>query len=222
MGRQNRGQHARRFAPRFEGLEVRELLSTSALIASTSLLATTRGATSAAGSVDGLSTSNPIPLIFRPFIAKFQGPIVVGPPRATGQISQTYMFGGGNSSAFLHGDLQLGLFTPADPSQPIIGQATLTVKNVSNTGNQLIVDLTSVPAAVDRHGRPTLFTWTQNAASGGIFTNGDGSGTMQLIYSPGRFPGQSHLHQIRTAGNVGVIFRGTLGTTNLNSTIRNQ
>ena len=48
----------------------------------------------------------------------------------------------------------------------------MIVKNVSNTGNELIVDLTAVPGAVDRHGRPTQFTWTQNPASGGIFTNG--------------------------------------------------
>jgi hypothetical protein len=195
--------------------------SSSALISTTSLLAT-RNPLVGGGSLSALGTSNPIPLLFRPFVAKFQGALVVGAPRSAGELSQTYMFGGGNSTAFLHGDLQLGFFTPTDPAQPIIGQATLTVKNVANTGDQLIVDLTAVPGAVDRHGRPTEFTWTQNSASGGIFTNGDGSGTMQLIYSPGRFPGQSHLHQIRSAGNAGVIFRGTLGTTNLNSTLRNQ
>jgi hypothetical protein len=221
MVRQSHERRPQRFAPGVEGLEIRQVPSTSSLIATTSLLATTRGA-GPGGSVTAFSTSNPIPLLFRPFLAKFRGPLVVGAPRAAGQLSQTYMFGGGNSTAFLHGDLQLGFFTPTDPAQPIIGQATLTVKNVANTGNQLIVDLTSVPGAVDRHGRPTQFTWIQNSASGGIFTNGAGSGTMQLIYSPGRFPGQSHLHQIVSAGNAGVIFRGTLGTTNLNSTLRNQ
>jgi hypothetical protein len=219
MDRRYRERRVRQFAPRFEVMEIRLVPSSSSLIATTALLETTHGTV---GSVGALSTSKPVPLLFRPFVAKFRGPLVVGAPRAAGQLSQTYVFGGGNSTAFLHGDLQLGFFTPTDPTTPIIGQATLTVKNVANTGNQLILDLTSVPGALDRLGRPTEFTWTQNSASGGIFTNGDGSGTMQLIYSPGRFPGQSHLHQIVSAGNAGVIFRGSLGTTNLNNTIRNQ
>ena len=132
------------------------------------------------------------------------------------------MFGGGNSSAFLHGDLQLGYFTPADPTQPVFGQATMIVKNVSNTGNLLVVDFTAVPGAVDRHGRPTRFTWTVDPASGGAFSQGAGSGTMSLIYSPGHFPGQQHLHNALSGGHMGVIFQGTLGTTNLNSTLRNQ
>jgi hypothetical protein len=211
----------RRFAPNWEGLEGRDLPSTTALIATGSLLATSR-ATADAGGASSPGSPISIPLLFRPFVAKFQGSLVVGPPRNAGLVSQTYMFGGGNSSAFLHGDLQLAYFTPKDSSQPVIGQAVMIVKNVSNTGNELIVDLTAVPGAVDHHGRPTRFTWTQNPASGGIFTNGDGSGTAQFIYSPGRFPGQSNLHQAISGGHVGVIFRGTLGTTNLTSTLRNQ
>jgi hypothetical protein len=205
----------RRFSPEFEVLEIREVLSSSSLIASSVLIPI------AAGGADQNSTFT-IPLLYRPFSARFQGGYVVGTPRAAGQVSQTYMFGGGNSSAFLHGDIQLAYFTPADPTQPVFGQATMIVKNVSNTGNLLVVDFTAVPGAVDRHGRPTEFTWTQDPASGGAFTQGAGSGTMRLIYSPGHFPGQGHLTHAITGGHLGVIFQGTIGTTNLNSTLRNQ
>ena len=75
---------------------------------------------------------------------------------------------------------------------------------------------------MDRHGRPTRFTWTVDPASGGAFSQGAGSGTMSLIYSPGHFPGQQHLRNALSGGHMGVIFQGTLGTTNLNSTLRNQ
>src|SRR3954452_23681924 len=90
----------RRFAPRWEGLEIRELPSTTALLATGALLGTTRAAGGGGGT--GSSSSSPsIPLLFRPFTARFQGPLVVGAPRAADQRSQTYLFGGGNSSAFL-------------------------------------------------------------------------------------------------------------------------
>jgi hypothetical protein len=205
----------RRFAPAFEGLEIREVPSSTALLASSVLVPAAAGATDQ-------GSSSPVPLLFRPFTARFQGGYVVGPPRAADQVSQTYMFGGGNSSAFLHGDLQFAYFTPIDPTQPVFGQAVMIVKNVANTGNELILDFTAVPGAVDRKGRPTQFTWTVDSASGGVFSQGAGSGTMRLIYSPGHIPGQGHLHQAFAGGHLGVIFQGTLGTTNLTNTLRNQ
>jgi hypothetical protein len=210
----------RRFAPAFEGLEIREVPSSTALLASSVLVPAAAGGAGSGGTDQG--PSSPIPLLFRPFSGRFQGGYVVGPPRAAGQVSQTYMFGGGNSSAFLHGDLQLAYFTPTDPTQPVFGQAAMIVKNVANTGDLLVVDFTAVPGAVDRRGRPTEFTWTEDPASGGVFSQGAGSGTMRLIYAPGHFPGQGNLRQAFAGGHLGVIFQGTLGTTNLNNTLRNQ
>ena len=128
------------------------------------------------------------------------------------------MFGGGISTAFLHGDLQLAFAMPKDPTQPIVGQAVMTVKNVSNTGNQLILDLQADPTSLDRAGRPTRFTWTQNPASGGIFTNGSGSGTLQIQYTPGgKRPPRTF-----ASGTAGVLFQGLLYATNLTNTLRNQ
>ncbi|WP_165227510.1 hypothetical protein [Aquisphaera insulae] len=202
----------RGFLPRIERLEVREVPSTTAMLATGALLPTTKGTAS----------SYTMPLRTSRFQARFQGPFVVGAPRASVERSQMYMFGGGNSSAFEHADLQLGLSTPADPSQPIVGQAVIMVKNIGNTGNELVLDLTQVPGAVDRRGRPNKFTFTQNDGSGGSFSAGEAQGVMTLIYSAGKFPGLKDLRQARGSGNLGVIFKGTIGTVNLYDTLRNQ
>src|SRR5262249_26298594 len=46
------------------------------------------------------------------FVAKFSGSFLVGPGRFTDQASQTFIQGGGISSAFLHADLQMAAYTP--------------------------------------------------------------------------------------------------------------
>ena len=162
---QARGNRShRRFAPVFEGLEIREVPSSSSLIAASGGLDLTPAST---GIVPLQSTGDTHAASSSPASAsarRFKGPFVVGAPEVTDQVSQTYMFGGGISTAFLHGDLQLAFAMPKDPAQPIFGQAVMTVKNVSNTGNQLILDLRGDPTSLDRAGRPTRFTWTQNPA----------------------------------------------------------
>jgi hypothetical protein len=197
----------------FEGLERREVPSSTALLASSALLPRQVSSPPAQGS---------FPLLYRPFVARFQGAYIVGPPRTSSQVSQTYGYGGGISSAFLHADLQMAFFTPTDPGQPIFGQAVMMLKDVGNTGNELALDLTAVPGAVDRRGRPTQFTWTVNGASGGSFTAGEGSGTARVLYSPGQYPGQGHLRNVLGSGHFGIIFQGSLGTTNLFNILRNQ
>jgi hypothetical protein len=218
MDRRNHANGSRRrMALVFEGLEVREVPSSASLIAASGGLSLTH-ASSGISSAQLASTPTPHELAREQFSARFKGPFVTGLPRFTDQISQTYLYGGGISSAFLHGDLQLAFSIPKDPTQPITGQATMTVKNVSNTGNQLILDLQADPGSLDQAGRPTRFTWTQNPASGGIFTNGSGSGTAQIQYTPGR---RRPLRSF-SAGTAGVLFQGTLFTTNLTNTLRNQ
>jgi hypothetical protein len=213
-----RGNRAsRRSSLIVEGLEVRDVLSSAALIASSGGLNLIPPSTTIVP-LQASETPTPHELARERFSARFKGPFVVGLPRFTDQVSQTYIFGGGISSAFLHGDLQLAFTVPKDPAQLIVGQAVMTVKNVSNTGNQLIVDLQGDPASVDRAGRPTRFTWTQNPSSGGIFTNGSGSGSLQIQYSPG---GRRPLRSF-SSGTAGVLFQGTIYTTNLNNTLRNQ
>jgi hypothetical protein len=150
------------------------------------------------------------------FTALFKGPYVVGAGRFTDQRSQIYISGGGTSNMFLHGNLQLGLFTPSDTSQSTTGLASLADKNVSDTGNILILDLVANPESVDRRGRPTEFTWTVNAASGGAYALATGQGTLQVRYFPGgRLPARA-----REAGTAGLVFKGQIYTTGITNLLR--
>lgn len=67
----------------------------------------------------------------------------VDTPRMTDQADSIYLAGGGNSSQFQHGDVQLAFYPTLDPAGIATGDASLTVKNVSNTGNALLLSLES-------------------------------------------------------------------------------
>ncbi len=148
------------------------------------------------------------------FVAVFYGPYIIGPPRFTGDISQTYANAGGNSTAFLHGNIQLGFQTPSSASQGPSGSATLYPKSFLMTGSFIIVQISGDPSQPP-NGRPTTLNWIVTSASSGAFANASGSGTIQLIYHPGN---GGYLHASGWGrGNVSIIFRGTLvldGTSN--------
>lgn len=148
----------------------------------------------------------------------FQGNYTIGLARSPGFSTQLYMYGGGTSSAFLHGDVQLAYYALGDPSRPAVGMANMIVKNVSDTGNQLGADFQAIPGAVDRAGRPTQFTWTVNSNVGGTFSGAEGSGTMQVVY----FPSRRVPRGATAAGRLGVIFRGSIGTNNISDITRNS
>src|SRR5262249_25710205 len=131
------------------------------------------------------------------------------------QSSQTYMFGGGNSSMFLHGDLQMAFFTYNDATRPATGLAALIVKNVGNTGNELDLDLIGDPSSVDRHGRVTRFTWTVEGG-GGTFSGATGQGTLRMIY----MPGGKFTKRAFGGGTAGAIFKGSVYTTGVNDILR--
>jgi len=199
-----------RFAPNMEGLETRVVLSTTALLAS--------GALAPVRPVAAEVDVSIFPLRYRPFTAMFKGHYTAGPARSPGFATQLYMHGGGTSSAFLHGDVQLAYYVPEDPAKPAVGQANMMVKNIGDTGNQFGANFTAVPGAVDRAGRPNLFTWSQNDLSGGTFNGGQGSGTLKIIY----FPTQKVPRGAAAAGRIGVIFRGEIGVTNIDDITRNS
>ena len=150
------------------------------------------------------------------FVAKFSGPFVTGPGRFLDQASQTFITGGGISSAFLHGNLQMAVYTPVDPKGQTTGIAALIVKNVSNTGNLLVLDLQGDTQSLDRGGRPTRFTWTVDGSSGGTFSGATGQGTVEIRYQPGgKLPDRA-----QSAGTAGVIFRGLLDTNGVTNILR--
>ncbi|MFO0888420.1 MAG: hypothetical protein U0790_04645 [Isosphaeraceae bacterium] len=140
------------------------------------------------------------------FHARFSGSFRTGPGRYTDQATQVFIKGGGISTAFLHGDVQMSAFTPVAPGTQTSGLAVLIVKNVTNSGNLLVLDLQGDTSSLDRAGRPTRFTWTVDGSSGGTFSNATGQGTLDVSYRPdGKIPSRT--------GSVGLIFRGSIATT---------
>ena len=108
-----------------------------------------------------------IPLLYRPFSARFQGGYVVGTPRAAGQVSQTYMFGGGNSSALPARRPPARLLHPRRS-----GPADL--RPGRHDRQERLEHRQRAGPRPDRRprrgrppGRPTQFTWTVDPGSGG-------------------------------------------------------
>jgi hypothetical protein len=198
----------RRSAPTLERLEARDLPT-----APTFLVRPPDAARVAAADA---AQPTPHELARRAFVAKFSGRFTTGPGRLTDQSSQTFINGGGTSSAFLHGDLQMAVYTPRDPSAGTTGTAALIVKNVSNSGNLLVLDLVGDATAVDPAGRPTRFTWTVNGGSGGAFSGAVGQGTVEIRYRPGgKVP-----RRATSAGGAGVIFQGSIDTNGVTNVLR--
>jgi hypothetical protein len=175
----------------------------------------------AVGTDTGTAAPTPQPtpreLAREAFVGKFSGKYAVGPPRFTDQNRSFLILAPGTSSAFLHGTALMKLYTPADPSGTVTGTATLFVKNFSNTGNSLAIDLQGDPTAVDRAGRPTLLTWTVNGNSGGFFAGATGQGTVAIHYAPDG-SGRLHIHG-HEAGAAFVIFHGQVVTTGTSNSV---
>jgi hypothetical protein len=196
-----------------ERLEGRDLPTAPALLAGPvssvnlgSLLA--QAGPQATATVPHLPT--PHELARQKFAAKFSGSFITGRGRFSDQASQTFIKGGGTSNDFLHGDLQMAVYTPIDPAGETTGIAALIVKNVSNSGNLLILDLRGDTASLDHTGRPTRFTWTVNGSSGGTFSGAAGEGTVEIRYRPGG----------KLAARAGVIFRGRIETNGVTNVLR--
>src|SRR5262245_41468135 len=98
MDSRSRGSRAfRRSSLIVEGLEVRDILSSASLIASSGGLNLIPPSKTIVP-LQASETLTPHELARERFSARFKGPFVVGLPRFTDQVSQTYIFGGGISS----------------------------------------------------------------------------------------------------------------------------
>jgi hypothetical protein len=226
----------RRRRPSVEGLEGRLLLSYAALFAGQNLRAATAhalfvtpqagtgipGGSGGSGTAGATATAQPTPRELRRerFVARFTGSYFTGQGRYTDQAFQIAMLATGGSNTSFYLNLQLIFFYPTDPTQPVVGYAELTPKNVSSSGNAIGMDLTANAQQPGYHGLPTEFTWSVNgpnavnASSGGAFSNATGQGTLQVRYYPN---GQGPLHGFGQ-GTVALSFQGlinTLGVTNI-------
>jgi len=161
--RSHAGHLGKRRPPAFEVLEARDLPTAPTLLAGpagTGLARTLDALLGAPPATVAAVAHEPTPheRAREAFVAKFAGSFVTGPGRFTDQATQSFIKGGGTSNAFLHGDLQMVTFTPIDPGGDVTGTAALIVKNVSNSGNLLVLDLQGDTQTLDRRGRPTRLT----------------------------------------------------------------
>ena len=117
----------------------------------------------------------------------------------------------GMSNQSLRVFLQMRFFVPTDPTQPTTGVASITLKNTSTTGTQLILDLTAAPQ-IGSSRFPSQFTWTVDPSSAGFYLNaggfGMGQGTLDIHYAPG---GNRPANTF-SAGRAFVVVNGMINT----------
>ena len=216
------------FRPALEGMEARTLLSAITNLLTRSQPRHAAIATQAATDPNALP---PNPLYFPPgqptphemarqrFVAKFVGPFTVGAGRFTGEAQQLYLRGSGGSSQFLHGDTQLAVITPADPTQPLGGSMSFFDRNI-NTNGSLGFELTANRATdLDSAGRPVHLTITQvdGNVSGGVYAGAIATGTVDIRYKPSTPRSRTVFSQ----GTATVTVRAQLYTAGIGSILKN-
>lgn len=216
------------FRPAVEGVEARLLLS-----AMTGRVAHSRprqAAIVAQAGID-LSTIPPNPLFFptgqpspheaarQRFSARFSGPFTVGAGRFSSQAQQVYIRGSGGSNQFLHGDAQLAVITPTDPSEPLGGSMTMFDRNINTNGSlgiQLVADRAT---DLDAAGRPVHLTIydIKSEESGGSYAAATAVGTVDIRYKPSsrRSPG------VLSQGTATITVRALIYTSGTNGILRN-
>ncbi len=201
MGIPQQGRRPRRATVRVECLETREVLSTTLGVG----LAEPAGVPASAKIVSIRSLRTTVPL---PFTAKFAGDYNTSTKNTLPGTTKTFLSGGGLSNRFLHGDYQMLVVDPGTGSADnATATAALFVKNVSNSGNLLVLDLVGDPVSRDAAGRLTRFTWTVNDGSGGTFSGSQGAGTATI-----RYPKVGARGIAPRNGSARIAFTGTLAT----------
>jgi hypothetical protein len=121
------------------------------------------------------------------FVARFEGTFAVGPPRFTGETQQLFLRGAGGSNQFLHGDTQLRIITPADPTRPLGGVMVMFDRNI-NSNSTLGLHVSADRSSLDAAGRPLRLKIDQidPNISGGAYVEGAAQGTIEIRYLPNR------------------------------------
>jgi hypothetical protein len=217
-----RPRRPRTSRPVVEGLETRELMSTTASMATANLVNSPliqQFANLLYGPNSGAPMTPSSGEIKRQiFTAAWVGQYTIGAPRFSDRASTIHAYAvSGGSNQFLKGKLNMTLFTPADPgatptpgdpyANQVTGVAGLFPQNILQSGSSLALDLNSTPGAgTDPLALPTKMTWTydSNTSAGAYaapqeFTQGTGDVTIQWIPSAHPEPG--------TMGSGKVIVR---------------
>jgi hypothetical protein len=158
----------------------------------------------------GQGTPTPQELNREAFKAGFAGRYYTGPGRFSDQGTTYFYRGIGSSSDFLHGDFDMAVVTPTDPTAPFIGEAVLQDKN-NNSSALIGLILRGDRTKVDALGRPTVlqFVADPNIYSGAFFVAA-AEGTISLTYGPG----PNH--------PITAIFRGRVYTSGVTNPLVNM
>lgn len=129
------------------------------------------------------------------YVGTFIGTYTVGPGSFSSEASQLRFNGGGGANAMLHGDMQLLVVTPTDPSTPFGGVLSIFDRNI-NSNSVLGLDLTAPQTNVDSGGRPNDLSLSLDVnTSAGAYAEGYATGTVTITYMPSGTPnanGDSH------------------------------
>jgi hypothetical protein len=154
-------------------------------------------------------TPTPQELARQKFRASFSGPFYGGPGRFSDQAHIQYFRGLGTSTAFLHGDFNMAVVTPTNPTEPFYGEAVLEDKN-TNSGGVIGLLLQGNRSDVDSFGRPTKLTFTSDPnIYGGVFFVTTSSGTATIHYN-------------NSNGSAIVVFNGLVYVNSLTNPLVNS
>lgn len=220
----SRASSERRTAPALEGLEARNLLSfvplspaqrtALRLIQATAVVGVgggPGGATSTtslpSNQVGDLGPPTPAETAKQRFVSKTAGTFVTQPGRFSGEPLQGLILATGGSNQSLRLNVQMQFFLYNDPTQVPTGQIVLTPKNVSSTGNSLVLNLTADPTSLAHGLLPTHYTYTVDGNSAGLYTGATGEGSLDVHYNLYRRPSG-----VRSGGTAVVVIQGTVIT----------
>lgn len=150
--------------------------------------------------------------------ARFVGPYSVVPGRTTTQATQTLIQGAGSTTTMLHGDVQIRIVQPTDPTLPFGAVGTVFDRNI-NTNSALGFDLSAPQQYVDRGGRPDHFpTFAIDVnESAGLYVEAYGTGTVNIHY----IPSGRHRPGVLSQGTAIVTIHAQIYSPNASLLLRN-
>jgi hypothetical protein len=154
------------------------------------------------------------------FTAQFSGTYTVGGGVTSDQRIQTFITAAGSANTMRHGDIQMLLVTPTDPSEPIGGVSAIFDRNL-NTNTVLGLDESAPQSSpyINRLGLPTFIPTVSldvNLTSG-TYDEGFAVGNMRIHYSPSG----KHTRGVLSQGKVTVTIHAQIYTANVGFILRN-
>jgi hypothetical protein len=154
------------------------------------------------------------------FTAQFAGPYTVGAGISSDEKIRTFITGVGSANTILHGDIQLLLVTPNDPSLPIGGISAIFDRNL-NTNTVLGMDEAAPQSSpyVNGLGLPSFIPKVSIDVnlSSGTYDEAFAVGTMKIRY----FPSAKHTPGVLSQGQAVVTIHARIYTANVGFILRN-